>query len=433
MRRVVQGVPIRGPLPAGAASWKGFVKDKDLTAPPGGPTLDDSYIVSSPATGAWTGREDNIATWDGSQWTFETPAGGWAVWVEDEQDIYVYNGASWGMESMGPHAPTHQDGGVDEVGVGGLSGLLADQQTPLAHKTSHQDGGADEVATITPAAGAIPKADGTGKIPSGFIPPIIAAPHATTHQNGGGDEVNVGALSGLLADNQNPTAHATEHVDGTDDIRDATAALKGVATAAQITKLDGIDAGADVTSANPPQAHAASHENGGSDEVGVGALSGLLADPQTPLSHAASHKGGGADVIDVATPTVDGLMSAADKTKVDSLLPTEDNVSTTDATPTTIATVPIADNTAVMLIANIVGRRTNAGDRACYIRRVLVYREAAGAPVFQNTINTEFTRESVPLWNATFVVSGNDVLIQVTGRAGDNINWNVLYTAQVRG
>lgn len=40
--------------------------------------------------------------------------------------------------------------------------------------------------------------------------------------------------------------HADFHVDGTDDIRDATASVKGLATATQITKLDGIEAGARV-------------------------------------------------------------------------------------------------------------------------------------------------------------------------------------------
>lgn len=39
-----------------------------------------------------------------------------------------------------------------------------------------------------------------------------------------------------------PKTHKDSHVDGNDDIRDATAALKGIATAAQITKLDGIEA-----------------------------------------------------------------------------------------------------------------------------------------------------------------------------------------------
>lgn len=432
MRRVVPGFPIRGPIPAGAASWQGYVKDKDLTAPPGSPAEDDRYIVASPATGAWTGHEDDIATWNGVAWDFETPVGGWAVWVEDEQEIYVYNGSSWGQESFGPHAATHQDGGIDEIDVTGLSGLLGDAQTPVAHSASHKHGGADEVATVTPAANAIPKADGSGKIPVGWLPGVPPTPHASTHQDGGADEISVTGLSGLLADDQNPTAHATEHVDGTDDIQLATASQKGLATAAQITKLDGIDPGADVTGDNPPQAHAASHENGGSDEIGVGGLSGVLADPQTPAAHAGTHKGGGTDEIDAVTSTVNGLMSAADKAKIDKFLPSEANVTTTDATPTTIATIPIPDNTALMVIADIVARRTNAPDRACYIRRVLVYREAGGSATIQGTINTEFTRESDTTYNATFQVSGNNLLIVVTGRAAHTVNWNVRYTAHER-
>ena len=38
-------------------------------------------------------------------------------------------------------------------------------------------------------------------------------------------------------------------------------------TAAQVLTLIGVTSGADVTGSNPPQAHAASHKNGGSDEL----------------------------------------------------------------------------------------------------------------------------------------------------------------------
>jgi hypothetical protein len=66
--------------------------------------------------------------------------------------------------------------------------------------------------------------------------------------------LDVGTTSGTVAagddsrlsDARTPTAHADTHVDGTDDIRDATASLKGLATAAQIAKLDGIEAGANL-------------------------------------------------------------------------------------------------------------------------------------------------------------------------------------------
>ncbi len=43
--------------------------------------------------------------------------------------------------------------------------------------------------------------------------------------------------------------HAASHTDGSDDIQDATAGQKGVMTAAAMTKLDGIEAAADVTDA----------------------------------------------------------------------------------------------------------------------------------------------------------------------------------------
>lgn len=72
------------------------------------------------------------------------------------------------------HHISHENGGSDEVSVVGLSGLLADAQTPLSHHT--------------------------------------------THENGGGDEISVAGLSGLLADSQTPLAHnllGTIHSDTT--------------------------------------------------------------------------------------------------------------------------------------------------------------------------------------------------------------------------
>lgn len=74
---------------------------------------------------------------------------------------------------------------------------------------------------------------------------------------GGAAALNVGTTAGTVAagddprftDARTPTAHAASHVNGTDDIQDATASEKGLATAAQITKLDGIETSADVTDA----------------------------------------------------------------------------------------------------------------------------------------------------------------------------------------
>jgi len=65
---------------------------------------------------------------------------------------------------------------------------------------------------------------------------------------------------GRLTNARTPTAHAASHTNGTDDIQDATASVKGLATAAQITKLDGI-----ATNANNY-----SHPNHSGDVTSVG-------------------------------------------------------------------------------------------------------------------------------------------------------------------
>ncbi len=52
--------------------------------------------------------------------------------------------------------------------------------------------------------------------------------------------------------------------------------------------------------------HGGTHENGGADEINVGALSGLLGDSQTPLAHTSSHQDGGSDELEVETqPTAE--------------------------------------------------------------------------------------------------------------------------------
>ena len=61
--------------------------------------------------------------------------------------------------------------------------------------------------------------------------------------SGGASSVAWGDITGKPATFA-PSTHAASHTDGTDDIQDATASQKGLATAAQITKLDGIESGA---------------------------------------------------------------------------------------------------------------------------------------------------------------------------------------------
>jgi pectin methylesterase-like acyl-CoA thioesterase len=71
------------------------VIDRDLTAPPGSPTVGDRYLVAAGATGAWAGQDDNIAQWNGSSWAFVPAIAGMIVFVNDETIHLTYNGTAW--------------------------------------------------------------------------------------------------------------------------------------------------------------------------------------------------------------------------------------------------------------------------------------------------------------------------------------------------
>jgi len=71
------------------------VKDRDLATPPGSPAAGDSYIVAATGTGAWVGKENQVALWDGAAWAFGVPREGWVASVDDEDVMIRHNGTSW--------------------------------------------------------------------------------------------------------------------------------------------------------------------------------------------------------------------------------------------------------------------------------------------------------------------------------------------------
>jgi hypothetical protein len=60
------------------------VLDRDLTAPPASPASGDRYIVGPSATGAWAGKDGQIALYINSGWAFYAPKKNWLCVVEDE-------------------------------------------------------------------------------------------------------------------------------------------------------------------------------------------------------------------------------------------------------------------------------------------------------------------------------------------------------------
>lgn len=73
------------------------VLDRDLATPPGSPSDEDTYIVASGATGAWSGHDDAIAIYlaDAAGWTFIAPRAGMVAYVVDEVANVRHDGSGW--------------------------------------------------------------------------------------------------------------------------------------------------------------------------------------------------------------------------------------------------------------------------------------------------------------------------------------------------
>lgn len=155
---------------------------------PAGPSVGDRYICSV-AGGGWA--LNYIYEYNGLTWTEINPDEGTAVWVEDENVLYVWNTVAW--VKFGTT--------VTHANLLGLQGGTSDE---YYHLTATQHGLIG--ATNIPVASLAPGTNGDFLTTSGGIPiwtslPAVPA-HASTHENSGSDEINVDGLSGLLADIQ---------------------------------------------------------------------------------------------------------------------------------------------------------------------------------------------------------------------------------------
>lgn len=106
----------------------------------------------------------------------------------------------------------------------------------------------------------------------------------------------------------------------------------------------------------------------------------------------------------------------------------QNRVATTDATVTTIHTVPTVSDTTKMIEVRVVARRTGgtggtAGDGAAYIK-VATFKNIAGTVTQIGANSDVHIAEDQAGWDVTFSVSTTNVLVQVTGAADNNVTWH---------
>lgn len=132
--------------------------------------------------------------------------------------------------------------------------------------------------------------------------------------------------------------------------------------------------------------------------------------------------------------TISGLTAINVQDAIDELAtlvagPFTSTVSTTDATLTTLQTIPTTSNSCIIVNTKIIGRRTggssgSAQDAGAY-ERILRIKNVAGTVTIYD-LQTDYTSEDQSAWDVSFSVSGTDVLAQVTGAVNNNIDWKAI-------
>lgn len=95
------------------------------STPPGTPANGAAYIITATATGAWAGKETQIAYWltAVAAWQFIVPANGWLAWSNTDAKTYRLESGAWAeLAAGGGGGMTNPMTTAGDIIVGGVSG-----------------------------------------------------------------------------------------------------------------------------------------------------------------------------------------------------------------------------------------------------------------------------------------------------------------------
>jgi len=99
----------------------------------------------------------------------------------------------------------------------------------------------------------------------------------------------------------------------------------------------------------------------------------------------------------------------------------ETTISTTDATVTIIETVAIPTDEVMKIRAEVSCKKDDLTEKGGFVK-IAQFANNSGTVTKQGATTSAF-HQAKATWNVTFAISGTNVLIQVTGAVGDNIDW----------
>ena len=118
------------------SEWYNSVLSATILTPPSTPATGDRYLINGTGTGAWAGKDNQIAEWNGSAWIYTIPTAGAHVSSDAETSvIYIFNGTSWDAKSYEATTASNGlvkvgndiriDSGAAGAGLGFSSGIIS--------------------------------------------------------------------------------------------------------------------------------------------------------------------------------------------------------------------------------------------------------------------------------------------------------------------
>lgn len=99
------------------------------------------------------------------------------------------------------------------------------------------------------------------------------------------------------------------------------------------------------------------------------------------------------------------------------------SITTTDTSPTTIATLAIPDNALVAIEVYADAKLSGGSTCALIAKRDVYVRSGGGAPSQVDPVELLVKRPALTAYDISFAPSGNNILVKVTGAA--NVKWSV--------
>jgi len=117
-------------------SWQNEVIDTTILNPSAlTPATGDRYLINGVGAGVWAGKDNQIAEWNGTGWTYTIPSTGMKVGsVANSTGVYQYGGASWSIKNF---ESTTASLGAKKVGVDIQADILAAGGLALTGNSMH--------------------------------------------------------------------------------------------------------------------------------------------------------------------------------------------------------------------------------------------------------------------------------------------------------